>query len=232
MEVKVDDLVMCSVDKIEGTTVFVKIEGYGPGTIMFSEIAAGRIRNIREYVFPNKKIVCKVLKISPDHIELSLRRVTGKEREEMEEKYQKEKTFQGMLKTISTNPAEIIAKIKEKYDIGEFIENVRENPSTLSEFLKKEDVEKITKILSEKKEKAKEVKKIIKINDDSESGINDIKYTLDVKNVEIRYLGSSQFSVTAKAKDFKSAQNVLDSAIQEIQKRAKERKAVLEIKEK
>jgi len=232
VEIKIDDLVMCSVDKIEGTAVFVKIEGYGPGTIMFSEIAAGRIRNIREYVFPNKKIVCKVLKISPDHIELSLRRVTGKEREEMEEKYQKEKTFQGMLKTVSATPGEIVAKIKEKYDIGEFIENMKENPSSLSEFLKKEDVDKITKILSEKKEKAKEVKKIIKINDDSESGINDIKYTLDVKNVEIHYLGSSQFSVTAKAKDFKSAQNVLDSAIQEIQKRAKERKAVLEVKEK
>lgn len=232
MELKIDDLVMCSVDKIEGTTVFVKIEGFGPGTIVFSEIAAGRIRNIREYVFPNKKIVCKVLKISQDHVELSLRRVTGKEREEMEEKYQKEKTFQGMLKTVSSNPGEIVAKIKEKYDIGEFIENIKEKPSILSEFLKKEDVEKITKILSEKKEKDKEVKRIIKINDDSESGINDIKYTLDVKNVEIHYLGSSQFSVIAKAKDFKQAESTLNAAIQEIQKRAKERKAVLEVKEK
>lgn len=231
MELKVDDLVMCSVNKTEGTTVFVNIEGNGLGTVAFSEIAAGRIRNIREYVFPNKKIVCKVLKVSQDHIELSLRRVTGKEREEMEEEYQKEKTFRGMLKTISSNPSEIVSKIKEKYDIGEFIEKVREVPSTLSEFLKKEDVERITKILSEKKEKDKEVKRIIKINDDSESGINDIKYILDVKNVEIRYLGSSQFSIKAKAKDFKQAESILNAALQLIQKRAKEKKALLEIKE-
>jgi len=55
MEIKEGDLVIATVKKIEGTTVFVEIEDSEiKGSIVFSEIAAGRIRNIREYVVPNK----------------------------------------------------------------------------------------------------------------------------------------------------------------------------------
>ena len=87
MELREDDVVMCTVKEIEGTTVFLEIEGNGTGTMVMSEVAAGRIRNLREYVFPKKKVVCKVFKIANGgHIELSLRRVTGKEREEAQER--------------------------------------------------------------------------------------------------------------------------------------------------
>ena len=51
------DVVLCTVTKIEGTSVFVNIEGDGEGSIIVSEIAPGRIRNLRDYVLPNKKIV-------------------------------------------------------------------------------------------------------------------------------------------------------------------------------
>ncbi len=231
-ELKPDDLVVCSVKKVEGTTVFVEIENKSLGTIVFSEIAAGRIRNIREYVFPNKQIVCKVLKVAPDHVELSLRRVTGKEREEIEEKWKKEKTFQGMLKSISKNHEQIIEKIKSKFDLSDFIDQIKENPALLKEFFSKEESEKIAKILAEKKEKDKEIKKVIKLNTDSDSGINDIKSILEMKNITVHYLGSSQFSISTKGKDFKQTQNILDSAIQEMQKKAKEKKVTIEIKEK
>ena len=63
MDLKENDLVMCSVKSIEGTTVFVEIEGNGQGNIAMSEVAAGRIRNLREHISINKKIVCKVLKM-------------------------------------------------------------------------------------------------------------------------------------------------------------------------
>src|SRR3989338_5808626 len=101
MALKEDDLVLCKVKKVEGTTVFVDIENEAPGSIVMSEIAAGRIRNIRDYVSPNKKIVCKVLKIYSDHVELSFRRVTAKEREFVIENDKKEKTLLNMLKTTS-----------------------------------------------------------------------------------------------------------------------------------
>ncbi|MEN9625985.1 MAG: hypothetical protein RL557_313, partial [archaeon] len=62
-ELEEGQIVLCTVDKIIGTTVFVRIDNNGEGTLTFSEIAPGRIRNLREYVMPGKKIVCKILKI-------------------------------------------------------------------------------------------------------------------------------------------------------------------------
>ena len=49
-------LVLCTVKKVEKTTVFVEIEGNGEGSMVFSEVAAGRIRNLRDHISPNKKI--------------------------------------------------------------------------------------------------------------------------------------------------------------------------------
>ena len=74
-ELEEGEIVLCTVDKIIGTTVFVKIEGNGEGTITTSEIAPGRIRNLRDYVSPGRKIVCKVLRVDVNKISLSLRRV-------------------------------------------------------------------------------------------------------------------------------------------------------------
>ena len=90
MQIEEGLAVLCTVTKIIGTTVFVKIEDNGEGTIMTSEIAPGRIRNLRDYVVPNKKIVCKILSIdNSNNIHLSLRRVSAKERKEVLEQYSK-----------------------------------------------------------------------------------------------------------------------------------------------
>src|SRR3972149_4002642 len=72
------DIVMCTVTKVQYSSVFAEIDDYSiSGMIHISEIAAGRIRNIRDYVKEGKKIVCKVLRVYQDkgHVDLSLRRV-------------------------------------------------------------------------------------------------------------------------------------------------------------
>ena len=56
MKIEVGDIVLCTVDRVIGINVFVKIEDNGEGCIVMSEIAPGRIRNIRDYVVPKKKI--------------------------------------------------------------------------------------------------------------------------------------------------------------------------------
>lgn len=232
MGLKVDDLVLCTVKKIEGTTVFVDIEDSTPGTIVFSEIAAGRIRNIREYVSPGKKIVCKVLKIHPENTELSFRRVTGSERDSITEKFKQEQTFKTMLKNVVKDPESILKKIKEKYQISDFMLDAKENPEIVLEFFNKDESEKLKKILSEKKEKEKIAKRFFLLKSDSNSGINDIKGILSVKNVSIFYLGSSQFSISAQGKDFKEANQKIDSALESIKAKAKDKKAFFELKEK
>ena len=232
MELKEDDLVMCTVKSIEGTTVFVEIEGNGQGSISMSEVAAGRIRNLREYVSVNKKIVCKILRIHANDIQLSLRRVTTKEREEILEHYQKERTALSLLKTVSKTPEKIIEKIKEKERLWSFFDKAREDPSLLERVMSKGEAQSLAKIFSEKKESEKRAKKTIILRSASDAGVNEIKNVLNIKEVDIAYLGSSQFTVSGKAKDFKEANIKVNVAIEEIEKRANERKIFFESIEK
>jgi len=231
MEVNEDDVVLCTVKKIEGTTVFLDIEGDGPGSMVMSEVAAGRIRNLREYVIPNKKIVCKVLRIVKGTPQLSLRRVTSKEREIVMDHYKKERSLTSMLKTITKSPEKILEKIKAKYDIVDFLEEARESPKILENFMTKSESLSLAKILAEKKEKEKTVRKIISIISHSPSGLKVIKEILVLPDVKISYLGSSNFSISASGKDFKEANQKIDLALLEIEKRSKKHSAILEIKE-
>ncbi len=225
-------LVLCTVKKIEKTNIFLEIEGNGEGSMVLSEVAAGRIRNLREYVFPNKKVVCKILNISKDHIELSLRRVTAKEREDVLERHSKERSLISMLKNIVENPEEILKKIKKDYDFTLFIEEAKDSPEILKKYFTKEQTEKIINILKEKKEKKKEVKKIFKLSSNSKDGINEIKSILDIPNVDIHYLGSSKFSLSLKEKDFKEANKKIASILEELKTKAKAKHALFEIIEK
>ena len=231
--IKEDEIVMCTVRDIQGTTVFVEIENNGQGTLAMSEVAAGRIRNLREHVLPNKKIVCKVLKINEDgHAQLSLRRVTGKEREKVEEQYKRERTLKTLLKATITDSEKVIAAIKEKYSLGDFFDEAKDNPSLLEKFMKKEEAQRLATLITEKEEREKTVKKIFILKTMAESGLEEIKKMLAIPEVVIHYLGSSQFSISAKGKDFKEAEHKIDTALMEIEKRAKDKKATFELKEK
>lgn len=233
MEIREDDIVMCTVKKIEGTTVFVKIDDDGEGSIVMSEIAAGRIRNLRDYVTIGKKIVCKVLSTKKGYIELSLRRVTGKEKEEMKERYQRERTLFSMLKASTKKPEDILKKIKESFDVPDFLETVRSNLKILEKFLTKLEVQVFTKILAEKKEKDKIVKKNVIIKSYYSEGIKDIKEVLKTaKGVDISYLGSSRFSIMAKARDFKSANTKVSKTIEQLKQKAREKRLFFELEEK
>jgi len=231
MAIKEDDVVLCTVKKIEGTTVFVSIEGEEEGNIVMSEIAAGRIRNLREYVAPNKRIVCKVLRILNGHPQLSLRRVTAKERQQVLDHNKKEKTLQSMLKTIIKDPKSVIEKIKKEYEIPDFLDEARETPKIIEKFLSKKESEALSKILKEKGEKEKVVKKTFTLRSDSASGLSEIKEILKIKEVKILYLGSSKFSISVSGKNFKEANKKLEESLEELEKKAKQKKAELKIRE-
>lgn len=233
-EIKEGDIIFCTVTAIESANVTVKIDGFGKGSIVMSEIAAGRIRNLREYVLPNKRIICKVLKVYPDHLELSLRRVTGKEREELLEKDRKEKVLVGLLKGTLQNSEEIIRKMKEEHDLGDFLDEIKENPEILTNYIKKADLERFSKLLKEKEDVEKNSKKTIIVKTTSSNGLEDIKSLLtskEAKNAVIKYLGSSQFSVETKGKNFKDANTQLQTLLSVLETQAKSKKLLFQIKE-
>ncbi len=232
MQLKVGDIVLCTVKSIEGASVFLDIEGQGVGSMIMSEVAAGRIRNIREYVTPNKKVVCKVLSIDKDHIQLSLRRVMGKEREQALENYKKERNLVSIFKTFLKNPEDKIKEIKKEHTILEFIEEAKKDKKILEDFFTKNEVEKLIPLLEEKETREKEVKKIFTLKTISQNGIDEIKSILiqETKKADIKYLGSSQFSITVKALDFKEANIIINNILEKININAKAKKITFELK--
>ena len=236
IQLEENDIVLCTVKRIEGTTVFLDVEDSTKmqGTMIFSEVSPGRIRNIRDYVVVNKKIVCKILRIKNGYPELSLRRVTAKEREEVLDRHKKEKILANMIKPIlKEKTIQVLEKIKEKNDLADFLDEARENPKIIRKFVPAKHAPELEKIFSTSKtEKEKEVKEKITVTSQSPSGLADIKKTLDTKDAEIYYLGSSKFSISAKGKDYKTVNALLEEIITKIKERAKKFNVKVETKEK
>jgi translation initiation factor 2 alpha subunit (eIF-2alpha) len=232
MTVKEDDLVLCTVKSIDGTTIFLEIEGNGQASLAFSEVSPGRIRNIREFINIGKKVVCKVLRIRGDHIELSLRRVTTKEREKVLDRYTKERTLLAILKPIlGEKTPQIIEKISSQYELADFLDSARENPKLIEPFVSKTEAANLEKIFTEKREKEKEIKRTVTIKSTSESGINDIQQVLTTAKADVRYLGSSKFSVIVKEKEFKQANTKIAQILKEMEEKARALKVQFEVKE-
>src|SRR4030042_3926139 len=202
MNLEEGQILIWTVAKIVGTTVFVRLDDYNKeGTIMTSEIAPGRIRNLRDYVVPNKKIVCKILRMDDrGHIDLSLRRVSAKEKREALEMGQKEKGLIATIKTIAENPEKIIEKIKESSSLVEFFEQAKDKPELLEGLMPQEERDKLIKILKEKKAKEVFVKKKFSLSNKAEDGIKRIKSILPA---EAKYIAAGKFSIEIKDKNYK-----------------------------
>jgi len=222
------DIVICTVEKIIGTNVFVKIFSEGKeieGSIVLSEISPGRIRNLRDYVFPKKRIVCKVLRITPrGNIELSLRRVTQKEKKEALEKDKQEKGYISILKSILKEKTEhVIGEITKQKSLYDFIQEAKENPKKLEKFVGKNDSQKILNILKSQKQKEISIKKEIFLSTTNPNGLELIKEILSREDCEIKYLGGGRYSFKTKARDLKIADNKLKEILYEIEKEAKKK---------
>ena len=232
------DIVICTVERIVGTVIFVKIHDVNKdieGSIIISEIAPGRIRNLRDYVVPKKKIVCKVLRISPKgNVELSLRRVTQKEKKEALEEDRQEKGYISILKSvIGKKTDEVIEKIKEKEKIYDFFQDIKDNPEILEEFVGEKDSKRITDILKIQKQKKSSIKKEILLSTSQPNGIELIKELLSsIKDAKIKYISAGRYSIETESEDIKKTDNKLKDILDFISKTSKEKKLNFEVKEK
>lgn len=228
---EVGDIVLCTVDRIVGTVVFVRMDDRTEASIILSEIAPGRIRNLRDYVIPKKRIVCKVLRVSKDRVDLSLRRVTLKEKKEILEQESQGKSYRSILKTILGEKAEkVIEEISKEDEISEFLQKAKEDSKKLEKLVGKKDSEKILEILKSQKQKKFIIKKEIHMKIFKPNGLELIKKILNTKEAEIRYISGGKYSIKKESKDLKSADNKLREIILEIEKEAKKHNAEVSIK--
>jgi len=100
----IDEIIIGTVKRVTPHSVFIELDEYTniEGMIHISEIAPGRIRNIRDYVKEGKKIICKVLNINKvtGNIDLSLRRVTLSQRIEKSDELKQEAKAEKLLFSI------------------------------------------------------------------------------------------------------------------------------------
>jgi len=227
------DVVLCTVDRIMGTVVFVNIEGGGEGSIILSEIAPGRIRNLRDYVVPKKKIVCKILRIKDNQIHLSLRRVTQKEQKEITEEYKQEKSSKSILRTVLKDRAKTAIEhiLKQERGINEFLEEAKENPKKLEKLIGKADSEKILNILNTQKKKSAVIKREFNLTTTNPEGVILIKKILEkVKDAEIKYISAGKYSIKTEAEDMKTTDNKLKEILSKIEDSAKKQSMEFSIK--
>ncbi|MBU2503913.1 MAG: hypothetical protein KJ879_02570 [Nanoarchaeota archaeon] len=220
------DIVSCTVDRIIGTNVFVKLDSGEECCIVFSEIAPGRIRNIRDYVFPKKKIICKILRISGDRIDLSLRRVTPKDQKEFKESQKQEKSYESILKNILGEKAgKIIEKILKEDSVYEFLQEAKKNEKGMKELenlVGEEETKKILDVLNNQKQKKIGLKKEISLTTSEPNGIELIKSLLEkIKDVEIKYISAGRYILKKESTDIKKADQDLRNTLTILEKDAK-----------
>jgi len=222
---KEGDLVLCKVKEVSNTITSVELPDGKQGTIISSEIAPGRIKFMRQYVVPNKKIVCKVLGISGDNIHLSLRRVNSKEKKEVIQSYKQEQAIKIAFKQMLGDRIEKVREkiLKDFETLVKFVDAARKDKKLIEKYIPKANQESIKK-LTKKKKKNRELKQNIKIKCLEDDGVKKIKKILDLndKNISITYISAGQFKLKLQVKDFKQGKKQMTEIIEELEKRTKQ----------
>ncbi len=228
------DILFCTVKKILYHSVFVILDEYQNQEAMvhISEIAPGRIRNIRDYVREGKKLVCKVLRINRERrqVDLSLRRVPLSLRKEKVEEYKQEQKAEKILefasKTLKTDIKGMYQKagykIIEEYGLLNdcFQEVVQKDEAVLKELGIPDDYAKVlTQIIKERiRPPEVNIDGTLTIFSPNSEGVEDIKNAIKVGlnlakkekyDVSILYVGSPNYRITVKSGNYKDAEHAL-----------------------
>ena len=98
------DLVVGTVKRIADYGAYVLLDEYGKeGLVHISEISTSWVRNIRDHLREGQKLVLKVLRVNPsrNEVDLSIRRVTGRERTEKMVEWKKERRSETIFKEVA-----------------------------------------------------------------------------------------------------------------------------------
>lgn len=239
------EVLVGAVTKLIGTSVFIKLEDYDKeGVISFSEVAPGRIRNIRDYVKPGQRIICKVLRVNKEkkHIDLSLRRVSSREKKEVLAQHKREKdagVLLGIVIKDRDRAEELIQKIKEETSLAELMLQLQESEPEkaiikLKKFgLTQDEASAFLKLIAEKvKQKFVSIKAELLVSSKAKDGIKKIKTMLSIPDVDIKYISAPRYLITIKDKDYKEANKKLKEIEDTLEAKAKKLECTVELKHK
>lgn len=229
----VDELVMCTVKNVFPQGAFVAMDEYGDkeGMVHLSEVASGWVKNIRDHVRENQKIVCKVLAVDPERkrVDLSIRRVKDGERRwkvqrlKLEQRAEKllERAASKLGKNIDQAYEEVGFKLQDKFgDLYLALEAAAKNKEKIVDVV---NDERWSEVLSEIAAAAVQpptykVVGYVSLSCPTPNGVEVIKSAMinardSVKdentNVEFYYVGSPKYRVEVVAQSYKAAENAI-----------------------
>jgi translation initiation factor 2 subunit 1 len=236
---EVGDLVIATVEEVTDFGAYVKLDEYDKkGLLHISEISSSWIRNIRDFIREGQKVVLKVLRVDAEkgHIDLSLRRVTKRERIEKIMVWKTDRKAETLLRSVAEKTGLSIDEVYEKagapmekeYGLYEGFEKVvKDGASALTKIGVPEDL--TTVIVEIAKERMHvpmvKVKGVVELRTTNPQGVKIIKEAfLNAKKAEKSREGKVRFYVIAApkycievmAENYKSAEAVLQRVSENI----------------
>lgn len=236
---EVGDLIIATVEEVTDFGAYVKLDEYDKkGLLHISEIASSWIRNIRDFIREGQKVVLKVLRVDMEkgHIDLSLRRVTKRERIDKMMFWKRERKAETLLRGVAEKaglPLDEVyekagAPIEKEYSLYEGFEKVvKEGTSALTKIGVPEE---LTTIIAEvAKERMHvsmvKVKGIVELRCMKPKGVKIIKEAfLNAKKTEkpreakLRFyvVAAPKYCIEVMAENYKSAEAVLQKVAENI----------------
>ncbi|MDO8481189.1 MAG: S1 RNA-binding domain-containing protein [Nanoarchaeota archaeon] len=227
-----DSLVQCTITNIQYHSVFAKIDIYDKtGLIHISEIAPGRIRNIRDYISEGKKVICKILKIDRErgHIDLSLRRVNDNQRKMKLNEIKMEQKAEKIVEQVAKHNKMEVEKLyddigknifKTYPDLSACFKQVVDSPGLLEKLgIEKKLADEIEVIVATRfKPEDVVIGGTLKLKSFEPDGVEVVKRalkdTLAVDpHVSLTYLGGGSYKLEVLAHAYKDAEKILENAL-------------------
>src|SRR5215472_6350570 len=236
---EVGDLVVASVTRVEDYGAYVKLDEFSgiEGLIHISEISTTWVRNIRDHAREGQKLVLKVLRVNPqrNQIDLSLRRVTGREKSEKMLEWKKERKAEAILNSAADKmkkPADDAEGIKQilldKFGglYSPLEEALDEGPDVLvKEGISTEWAQAITEVTKSKiKLERSKVRGTVSITCHKPGGVEIIRQALTSakkirksrgSEITIYSIGAPKYRIEVKAPSFEAAEKTLSLAMEE-----------------
>jgi len=227
------DLVIATIESVMTYGAYANLDEYHRrGFLHISEIASARIRNVRDFVRENQKLVLKVVRMDVEkgHIDLSLRRVTKRERIEKIKSWKQERKADALLHAVAEKvglPLEQVyqiagAPLEEKFGLYEgFEKTVTEGAEFLTKMGIPEDIAKVIAQVADERIKVKlvKVRGVLELRCMKPNGVKCLKDAFhgakvsqkakDAK-IEFAVIAAPKYSIDVSADNWKRAEEVLD----------------------
>ena len=235
--------VLCVVSKIYGNSVFVKIPEYDKeGVLTISEVAPGRIRNLRDHVVEEKHIICKILRVDEKHnrIDVSLRRVNLQARKRKQEQIKKEefadRMYEEIAQKLGVSKDDLFERtyeeIFEEFDlVFEMLYAIMVDNSKIEFFSKLTNDEKAVflQLVNDRiKPEEETMKKKFELSSIKEDGALRVRSVIQLAiekvnydKIDVTYLGAGDFEVKIVHDDMKSADMIFKLFKQELELNSK-----------